>query len=115
MARNWAACPLAVASAATVLKGCDAFFKHTSRRIHNPRVNVPELLERKQGRRVVRIGKCERCGLVDRNGTGPGGWVRFETGVQRPRVKSKCTLLLFFFRHMSLQDCNHIIAQPGPL
>ncbi len=51
----------------TAFQGRDALLKHVGRRIHDARINVAELLQRKQSRRMVGIVEYVRRRLVNRH------------------------------------------------
>jgi len=53
----------------------DSIFENRRCRIHDPGVDVAELLERKQSRGVSGVVKHVARGLVNRHGAGLGGWI----------------------------------------
>ena len=62
-----------------------ALLEHVGGRVHDPRVDVPELLERKQVGGVVGVLEDKRRGLVKGHGPGACGRVRDLPGMQRLR------------------------------
>ncbi len=65
----------------------DALLEHIGGRVHDPRVDVAELLERKQVGRVVRVFEDVGRGLVKRHRARAGGRVRHLAGVERQRAE----------------------------
>ena len=63
------------------LEARDALLHRVLGRVHDPRVDVAELLQREQVRGVLGVAEDERRGLVDRQGAGAGGAVRGLAGV----------------------------------
>ncbi len=78
-----------------VFKRSQARFQHVRSRVHYARVNVAELLQGEQARRVRRIVKGERCGLINGNGAGVRGRVGVVPCVQRACVEAKRTIEVF--------------------
>ena len=60
----------------------DALLEHPVGRVHDPGVDVPELLEPEQARRVGRVVEHVGGRGVDRDGARVGRWVRLLAGVQ---------------------------------
>ena len=60
---------------AATLERVEASLERTLRRVHDAGVDVADLGEREQVRRVVGVLELERCGLVDRHGSGTRGRV----------------------------------------
>ena len=90
MAMNCAAWPLDMASAATpVLERGHALFQHRRRRVHDPRVDVAELLQGEQRRGVVGVVEGERGRLINGHGAGVRRRVRLIAGVQGAGVESE--------------------------
>ena len=76
MASVSAAWPEARASAAdAAFQGGDALLEDVHGRVHDPRVDVAELLQREQPGGVVGVVEQVGGGLVDRHGPGFGGRV----------------------------------------
>ena len=65
----------------------DALFEHIGGRVHDARVDVPELLERKQVGRVLSIFEHEGGRLVNRHGPRAGGRIGHLAGMQRQRAE----------------------------
>ena len=90
IARVSAACPEARPRAAdAALERGDALLEHARRGVHDPGVDVPELLEPEQARRVR--GVVERVGGrgVDRDGAGVGRGVGDLAGVEGLGLRAK--------------------------
>ena len=63
--------------------------EHVVGRVHQPRVDVAELLQREQIRRVVGVVEDVARGGVDRHGARGGGRVGLLPGVQGQRAQSE--------------------------
>ncbi len=74
-------------------EGGDPLLEDVGGRIHDAGIDVAEFLQAEEPGGVVGVLKDVRGGLVDGDGAGSGGWVRFLTG-----VNGKCgeMLLLAF-------------------
>ena len=65
----------------TTFERGDPLLEDGLRRVHDPGVDVPELLQPEERRRVRGVAEGVARGLVDRHGAGAGGGVRCGTGV----------------------------------
>ena len=84
IAKAEAAWPLASASAATPpFERGDALLEHVGGRVHDPGVDVAELLEREQVGGVLGALELIGGGLVDRHRDGAGRRIGAPTGVKR--------------------------------
>ena len=70
-----------------ILERRDALLQHRARRIGNTRVNVPRALHVEQCGSVIRIGKYERCRLVDRRRACARRRIGHRARMQRQRVE----------------------------
>ena len=58
------------------------------RRVHDPRVDHPELLQAEEGGRVLGVAEDERRRLVDRRHPGAGGGIRLGAGVNESGLET---------------------------
>ena len=72
----------------------DALLEHVGGRVHDPRVDVAELLEGEQVRRVVGVFEDVGGRLVNRHGPRAGGRVGDLAGVQRQRARALDVVLI---------------------
>ncbi len=63
-------------SGGSAFEGCDAFLEHIRRRVHDPGVDISEILQREQRGGMLGVVEHIGCGLIDGHGTRIGRWVR---------------------------------------
>ena len=79
----------------TALERRHTLLEHGRRGIHDAAIDVAEFLQAEQARGVLGIVERERCGLIDRHGTGVRGGIRVVAGVQRARIETEWTIDVF--------------------
>jgi len=77
-----------------VLEGGDPLLEHGRGGVHDPRVDVPEALEREQVGGVLGVLEDVRAGLVDGHRASARDGVRPLAGVDREGVESELLLAL---------------------
>jgi hypothetical protein len=92
IARNCAACPLETARAAR----SDPFLEDSRRRIHDPGVDIPELLKAEQCGGVIGAVENVGCGLINRHCPGVRCGIRRVPGMKGARIETEVS---FTIRH----------------
>ncbi len=99
--RGLAACEAEGADSA--LQSGDALLEHAGRGVHDPGVDVPELLEGEEPGGVVGVVEDVRGGGVDRDRPGVRGRVRLLAGVEGERLGAE----------LGLVEVRHRVGSPG--
>ena len=96
IARNCAAWPLDIASAATPFSSdATRCFEHVRGGVHDARVDVAEFLQPEQSRGVVGVIEGEGRRLIDRHGASMRSGIGIVAGVQRARIETEWAIDVF--------------------
>ena len=84
----------------TTLEGGDSLLEDILSRVRQSRIDVTCILQRETGGCMIRIVKYECAGLVDRNRSRTGGWIRvFLSYMDGLGIKSVISVYIWLLRH----------------